>query len=463
MTHSCTKAWIVTMARKLGKRHEVAIASELAQMIAKAQCWPLEAQRELARLALQIEAGIYGRSLRIQYAGEAPAPVSVSESPDRQLVLNTAALDYTYSPPNNEPLSPPELFARLSAAARLGVDALIAVYASNNDAIRGLHSNAILRRGRIGSKNPLEALTLAKVSTILNDVTFLSPKWGKRLAMLSASEVFGSNTKYSVGIPDTVPDDVAKQIAESPSLILYYTIPADEPMTAWLRDLAPFIETGRLLVEPARSVFYVTGYDDKNNRVWNSVGVPPDSPPDQWNVHHTGRGVSEETPADLSQKEKLLFDMVVPYVEGVSTSDLVQILADESELLVEFRGSLAELAIQLEKDSRSLNQFNNDVIQPKVARLERRFRQIANMTRLRVGGALVGTATVGLVSYLTSGLAASIAAVAGASGLIYLTREIAGGIADLSSLKDDSSAFLFWKLRNLKEKGANRQKPTADA
>ena len=68
------------------------------------------------------------------------------------------------------------------------------------------------------------------------------------------------------------------------------------------------------------------------------------------------------------------------------------------------------------------------------------------MNRLRIGGAIVSAATMALVSYATAGIAASISAAAGAGGLIYITKELAGSVAEAAALKDDPG-YLLWKLR----------------
>ncbi|HYS48448.1 MAG TPA: hypothetical protein VEM36_06715 [Xanthobacteraceae bacterium] len=137
----------------------------------------------------------------------------------------------------------------------------------------------------------------------------------------------------------------------------------------------------------------------------------------------------------------------MPYVEGIGNADLAKILDDENEVLVEFRSSIRTLISQAKQDQGKIDQILNDVVRPKVAMLDRQFRRITNMNRLKIGGAAVSTATIGLVSYLTTGVAAGITAVAGVSGLVYLTKEMAGGISDLSALKDDPASYLLWKLK----------------
>ena len=90
----------------------------------------------------------------------------------------------------------------------------------------------------------------------------------------------------------------------------------------------------------------------------------------------------------------------------------------------------------------------SDVVRPKIATLERRFGQITRSSRLKVGGALLSTATMALVSFMTGGIAAGITAVAGASGLVYVTKELVDGLADREKLKEDET-YLLWKLKSV--------------
>ncbi|SRR6266571_3368995 len=276
------------------------LTKALREALQRAEAWPAEAQNELARLALEIEAGVRGRPIHVSYAGPAEAPKSFA--------VRGSYKSKEYKYPVSEELSPPEFFRKLSAASQLGTGTFMAVYAANIKTVRALHVNPMLRRGRINSANCQEALDLTKVSAVLHDVSFVNLTGAESFAMLSVSEVAGSETEISVGLSKTLPQAIFEQISQSDSLCLYYLMRHDDSTEALLRDLAPFIERGRVVVEPERSVFYAVAHDENGKLVYHTIKVPPDSPANEWNVHFTEPSVQEQdtqTTRQNFQDEKL--------------------------------------------------------------------------------------------------------------------------------------------------------------
>jgi hypothetical protein len=68
------------------------------------------------------------------------------------------------------------------------------------------------------------------------------------------------------------------------------------------------------------------------------------------------------------------------------------------------------------------------------------------MNRLRTGGAVIATATLALTSVFTGGLVAGVAALAGGTGLLMVTKEMASGVHELNALKDDPT-YLLWRMK----------------
>jgi hypothetical protein len=94
----------------------------------------------------------------------------------------------------------------------------------------------------------------------------------------------------------------------------------------------------------------------------------------------------------------------------------------------------------------------NDVINPRIHKIARRFRAISNAARLKLGGAAIGVATLSLASYMSSGLLPTlVATIGGSSGAAYMAKEYAGFLMDREALKDDP-IYLLWRLRRISSK-----------
>lgn len=122
-------------------------------------------------------------------------------------------------------------------------------------------------------------------------------------------------------------------------------------------------------------------------------------------------------------------------------------MQDEADLLTEFRAAIRELVDDARKQDQHISEVLQDVVNPRVAKLQRRFTQISEMSSLKTGGAIVATATLALTSVVSGGLVAGAAALAGGSGLLLVARELAGRRGELNALKDDPTAYLLWKLK----------------
>jgi hypothetical protein len=135
----------------------------------------------------------------------------------------------------------------------------------------------------------------------------------------------------------------------------------------------------------------------------------------------------------------------MPFIEGTSTDDLAMILEDEFDILAEFRSSIRELIIEAKSKNPDVSAILHDVVNPRVAKLQRRFEHITNMSKLKVGGAALATASLALTSILSGGIVAGIGAIAGASGALMVAKEYVSGANELQALKDDPT-YLLWKL-----------------
>jgi hypothetical protein len=336
-------------------------------------------------------------------------------------------------------------FSQLGNAGRRGASNYLFSYVQNLNSVLGLYGDGKIRRGNLEAEKKDELVTLAKVSVVLNDISFanlMNPN--PTIALGSAANLILDECPPFIGAHFQGEEYAAALLRESEHTgsVLF----VDSQLAAAAHDLAPLADRGRIVFQPNR---YVVTKDIEQSKI-EVVEVPQDSA-DHWNWRPSETAeppLQFEANESGRRDERLLFDIVVPFVDGLSSEDLAKLLDDEEDVLIEFRAGIRALTAASQREGRDAQQILADVVRPQVARMERRFRNAVNMNRLKIAGAAISTATIGLVSFWTTGLAAGVTAVAGASGLLYLTKEIASGIGEANSIKDDA-CYLLLRLKSI--------------
>ncbi|MGY4173979.1 hypothetical protein [Bradyrhizobium sp. USDA 4529] len=324
---------------------------------------------------------------------------------------------------------------------------MMRAYIDNFHEVLALNCDPRLRRGRLETSAQGRLLIdQVKAAAILNDISFLTLDGGNDLRMSWLTPA-GNQLILGEGPVSVAVSDEHFMLLHDKPLALGFAI-RDVDATATIEELGPLIERGHVIVQPSRLIIYQEGTDESGSRRFNTLFVDDGSGAQQWEV------LSEQNSGDVgivtSDKAQVaetgVADVVLPYLIGTSTEDLVKIMDDEAHLLTEFRAAIRELIVDARAKGHNTQGILHDVVNPRIAKLQRRFDRIAQMRKLKTGGAAVATATLALTSYLTGGLVAGAAMLAGGSGLLTITKAIVTSSDELHALRDEPT-YLLWKLK----------------
>jgi hypothetical protein len=145
---------------------------------------------------------------------------------------------------------------------------------------------------------------------------------------------------------------------------------------------------------------------------------------------------------------------VLPYITGLPFTELVKILDDEEHNLADYRLGIRRLIKEIQEGSTDCDEVLNDVVRPAVSKVEKRFRSIVCMSRVKIAGAVVGTSALTLASLTSAGIMASLSALFGVGGLGLLTKEVTDHLKAKEELSNLPHYFL-WRLSKANTKKAS--------
>ncbi len=326
------------------------------------------------------------------------------------------------------------------------------------------------RYGNFYIENIESILSYSKEREGIKSDTFLADL-NKDLDRIRFSAVFSDFTNiYPVGLGNdggnvvikneqkvTVNNEVLKavvQVNEKPILHAGFAIRNEKELTPFLKNIEPLIVSELALVHNSRLVIGLTHEKgpNGNGRIWQTWEVQPDSPVGNWLTVENSKS-QDSIPIDFKptiiDKKNELFEITVPYLNGIEFSDLTLILRDNYDLISTFRINLKELIKNAEKDGKTIEEMKNDLLRPQVDQLNAKFKSISNIHKLKVGGTVFSTVSLGLLSYSTMGLGAIVSGFLGSSGLGLLVKHEVDYQKEISKLQE-SPFYLMWKFKNRK-------------
>ena len=343
----------------------------------------------------------------------------------------------------------------LATAAPEGASRLMRVYQEQYRLLHQLEVMPELRLGHIETASAEEAMSAIKVGAILNDICFVSLATQSKslnvhwLAPQGIRNLLGTD-RFFVRIPPN-PPPALKEAIEKSQVTIGFVMPNDEPSEKVLKDLGPLIEHCGVVPRPARSLIYLKETLPTGQRNWELIETPLGETLETWDLRTADQtqpkplSIPIQTNRNILQSERVLFNVTLPFVENVSNVNLAKIMLDEMDILLEFRTSLRAVIENEATKNRSPAQILNDIVRPNIARLERRFRHVVNMGRLKMAGAALSTASLSLVSYMHTGFAEAVVPLLGAGGLVYGAQEYVSRSKELETLKDEPF-YLLWKI-----------------
>lgn len=349
-----------------------------------------------------------------------------------------------------------KLFGDLSNTTSLGIDAYSQKYLSSIKDVFPVISNPNLLRSHIKTNDFKSSEALLRFSLVFNDLSLLTLNGGNELGIIMLQPKWFEEHFGTEGASVTISTALLEELeidSERPEIVPSLVFPRGESADNALSELSSFIERGKLLIQPDRSLFYLKKENtDDGSRQWHGLNVSQFSPLEDWEI--VEEQASRPIPISFDSNDHLdqasMFEITIPYLEGVSFNDLSKILDDEGDLVSGVRLSIKQ-AISECGDNVDPRIVAKDVIDPKVDALSRKFKSAINSHAFRVAGAGVGTALLAYTAVATSGISAAVATVCGSGGLGLLGREYSSYREKVNSLKDDPHYFL-WRCKNVHKK-----------
>lgn len=256
----------------------------------------------------------------------------------------------------------------------------------------------------------------------------------------------------------TINDNLIKSIVvenQKPILHAGYIIRNQNELSPFLREIEPLIEADKAVIHNSRLIMGLTNEKgpDGKGRVWQTWNVNPSSPIGNWLTAESAKNQNsipiDFKPKDIDVKGEL-FQVSLPYLKGIPFSELVKVLKDNEDLISNFRKHLKDLVAQSKNDGKTIEEMKNDLVQPEIEKINRKFKSVSNIRALKVGGTVLSTAVIGLMTYPVAGFGPIISSFFGVGGMGLLVKNQGDFLKEIDQLKDNP-LYLMWKIKKKKK------------
>ncbi|WP_431049674.1 hypothetical protein [Roseateles sp. L2-2] len=339
---------------------------------------------------------------------------------------------------------------RLAQAARSGP---AAYYPAVIEATREIHARLTAPdklAARIYGGDVARLKDLLRVSVILNDYTsvgFNGPgDWKVTLPEPQRYlDMFGTE-QLRFNVSREVMEANALDL-ENPMLgpcFLYSGSSAQRPL---MTATAEFIESGNVMFQPSRGL--VSKKAAPNS--WHVMGVDAKQPLDVWEPDPEATGVAAARPPRMEIEGpgtdvETLFEVTLPFLSGIPLRHLHGMHQEEQDLILAFRAAIRAAIRESKKSSLTAAEVVADVVQPKVAQIDRKLKSLRRVHGLKVAGAAVGTFALAFSAFRSAELVSGLLTLASASGVGILANQGADYLAKRDEVAMDPYYFL-WKVR----------------
>jgi len=348
----------------------------------------------------------------------------------------------------------------------MGAGEYASEYLNSLDDLRTQTSVEGVRVGSVRCAGIVEASDAIKVGLLYNDLSLVElflPDNEHSISIPGPDSEFSKrNPELRLTVPNTILSDLEFAI-KNRRVNAGLMMPGGGEVDRLLIDGARLIQAGKLLIRPRRIIMYDTGNrTPQGGTHWSVLEASADAPSGTWNIESSDAVPSERIVTEGAFKAAYSSDKIqqvkcqitIPFIRNVDLSTYTSILQDEGDILVEFRSAISQLAKTALEDERNVAEYVADIVQPRVAKIDRSFRRISASTGMKTAGATVATAALTLASYLSSGSAAALLAFAGGAGAITAVKELADRRDKLAALKDDP-LYLLWRMQADAAAGVN--------
>lgn len=293
-------------------------------------------------------------------------------------------------------------------------------------------------------------------SAIFNDISVVSIK-AKNLMLMHC--LTGEWFKRNLGV-DYITVYIPHKKLEELSLDINniktsfgFALRNDRAMDIFINEIEPLIASGRVIIRPEK--FLLLKKKEKNEKGgdnWEALSADPYSPFDLWRVEkkEEGKVIPIRFVTQEQSVERELFEISIPFISGITYSDLNKIISDEFDLISSLRSSLKQLILESKK-SKEIKEILKDLVEPNIDRVNRKLKSIKNIHRLKIAGATIGTVALAYASIKSLGLAQAITSVAGAGGVGLIGNKYSEYRAKIEEVKENPYYFL-WRCKKINKR-----------
>lgn len=235
-------------------------------------------------------------------------------------------------------------------------------------------------------------------------------------------------------------------IPKSHDLLPAYTTPTDQATRKLISMLSPFIDGGKLLIRPIRTIMLYNSPITRQDAIIYYANS--DTPTTDWKIKELNEKDSFVIDNGLPiYQSKILYEITLPFIDNISAVTLSKILEDETDLLGNFRITLKSLMTSsIGSGQVNTKEIYNDKLRPELETINRKFKSIKNIHKLGTSATLAAI-TISLVAIdtnLSTNFQSLFNTFVGTSTLGFLASEIKYQTEE-SKLKDNPY-FLLWKI-----------------
>jgi len=280
-----------------------------------------------------------------------------------------------------------------------------------------------------------------KLSLLLSDFTSIFPYDNKRFLYTFNPEIKG---RKIIG-PKNYLDKVANEIPNS-ELYAGYGSVSEELIENTFETFYPLIAANKIFIRPEKIIFVVDLHGTGEAAVHPA---DPNCGSDEWRIIDEAK-LQASYPllgkGNVVKNHQELSKLLVPYIKGIDIQEFCKIILDEEDLLSAFRLQTKNYLELVKKSNTNIEEFKNDVIQPKLDLINRKFKLITNNHRLKIAGATVGTVGLMLLSLSQTGMTAALSQfISFGLGTVGFAKSEAEYQENFDKIKDIPE-YLLWRI-----------------
>lgn len=290
-----------------------------------------------------------------------------------------------------------------------------------------------------------------RFSLLFSDHISLIPSHGKTNSLVfPISRENEPRNSIELSIPSSIMHRILEFTPEPKFLPCYFNFGYNE-INNICSELNSTMKSGKLIYRPERVIFEGIK-PNKDTSIFQLFHVNPDSPLTKWHLIDSPeeqKSLPVFSNNQIHGIESELFEITVPYLEGISFKELNLLIDDEYDLLSSFRVELKN-AVKIALQENNYLDLKNDILRPKLDRLDRKFKSIQNLRLLKNLGVITSSLIISLVAIPMSGILAVskfLGLSLGSAGLIMNEIDTLKGKNSL----EDEPFYLLWKIKGLKE------------